>query len=58
MFVNADQFKTIIIQRGNQTIKPKQFLVENDVAEFASSVKLLGIDTDDQLNFNLHIYPT
>ena len=27
----------------------------NDVVEVASSVKLLGMDIDDQLNFHLHI---
>lgn len=27
MIVNPDKFKTIVIQKGNQTIKPPQFLV-------------------------------
>ena len=49
-----DKFKSIIIQKSNQTIKPNQFLRENDIVEIASSVKLLGILIDDQLNFNLH----
>ena len=31
------------------------FLIGNDVVEVASSVKLLGIDIDDQLSFNLYI---
>ena len=38
-----------------KTIKPKQFLIGNDVAEVASSVNLLGIHIDNQLNFNLHM---
>ena len=55
MIVSPDKFKSIIIQKSNQTSKPKQFLIGNDVAEFASSVKLLGMHIDDQLNFNSHI---
>ena len=55
MVVNLDKFKSIIIQKSNQTSKPKQSLIGNDVVEVASSVKLLGIHIDDQLNFNLHI---
>ena len=55
MIVSPDKFKSIIIQKSNQTSKPKQFLIGNDVVEFASSVKLLGIHIDDQLNFNSHI---
>ena len=43
MILNLEKFKSIIIHNGNQTIKPKQFLIGNDVVEIASSVKLLGI---------------
>ena len=55
MIVNPDKFKSIIIQTSNQTTKLKQFLIGKDVVEVSSSVKLLGIHIDDQLNFNLHI---
>ena len=55
MIVNPDKFKSIVIHKSNQTSKPKQFLIGNDVVEVASSVKLLGIHIDDQLSFNLHI---
>ena len=41
MIVNPDKFKSIITQESNQTIKPKQFLIGNDVVEFASFVKLV-----------------
>ena len=51
MVDNPDKFKSIIIQKN----KPKQFLIGNDVAEVASSVNLLGIHIDNQLNFNLHM---
>ena len=55
MLVNPDKFQSIVIQKSNQTNKSKQFLIGNDVVEVTSSVKLLGIHIDDQLNFNLHI---
>ena len=55
MIVNPDKFKSVNIQKSNQTSKPKQFLNRNDVVEVASSVKLLGIHIDYQLSFNLHI---
>ena len=58
MIVNPDKFKSIVIQKRNQTNKSKQFLIGNNVAEVTSSVKrvkLLGIHIDDQLSFNLHI---
>ena len=55
MIVNPDKFKSIIIQKINQTSKHKQFLIGNDVVDVASSVKLLGISIDGQLNFNLYI---
>ena len=55
MIVNPNKFKSNIIQKSNQTSKPKQFLLGNDILEVASSVKLLGIHIYEQLSFNLHI---
>ena len=55
MVVNLGKFRSVIIQKSNQTSKPKQLLIGNDVVEVASSVKLLGIHLDDQLNLNLNI---
>ena len=55
IIVNPDKFKSIIIQKSNQKSKPKQFLIRNDVAEVASSLKLRGINIDVQLSFNPHI---
>ena len=55
MIVNYDKFKSIIIQKINQTSKPKQFLIGNDVVDVTSLVKLLGLHIDDQLSFNLHV---
>ena len=55
MIVNPDKFKSIIIQKDNQTNKPEQFLIGKDFVEVTSLVTLLGIHLDDQLSFNLHI---
>ena len=41
MIVNPNKFKSIIIQKSNQTSKPKEILIGNSVVEVASSVKLL-----------------
>ena len=49
MIVNPNKFKSIIIKKSNQTSKPKEFLIGNDVVEVASLVKLLGIHIDDHL---------
>ena len=54
MIGNPDKFKSIIIQKSNQTSKRKQLLIGNNVVEVASLVKLLGIHIDDQLSFKLH----
>ena len=54
IIVNPDKFKSITVQKSNQKVKAKQFLIQSDVVEMASSVKLLGIHKDDQINFNLH----
>ena len=42
MIVNPDKFKSITMQKNNQTSKPKQFLIGNDIVEVGSSVKLLN----------------
>ena len=39
MIVNPDKFKSIIIPKSDQTSKPKQFLIGNDVVVVASFVK-------------------
>ena len=32
MMINPENFKLIVIQKGSQTIKSKQFFIENDIA--------------------------
>ena len=55
MIVNPGKFKSIVIHKSSQTSKPKQFLIGNDIVEVTPSVKLLGIQIDNQLSFNLHM---
>ena len=55
IIVNRDKFKSPIFQKRNQTIKPKKFLLGNDVVEITLSIKLLEIHIDDHFNFNLFI---
>ena len=38
MILNPDRFKSSFIQKSNQTSKPKQFLIGNDVVGVVSSV--------------------
>ena len=38
MILNPDRFKSSVIQKSNQTSKPKQFLIGNDAVEVVSSV--------------------
>ena len=54
IIVKLQKFKTNIILKGNQTVKPEQFLIGDNVIEVVSSVKLLGILVDDPTNFNLY----
>ena len=54
MIVKLDKFKPIFILKGNQTLKPEEFLIGGNVIEIVSLVKLLAILIDDQINFNLN----
>ena len=54
MIVKLDKFKPIFILKGNQTLKPEEFLIGGNVTEIVSLVKLLAILIDDQINFNLN----
>ena len=55
MIVNPGKFESFVIPKSSQTSKPKQFLIGNDIVEVTPSVKLLGIQIDNQLSFNLHM---
>ena len=53
MIVNPGKFQSIIIDKKKQDHTKETFEIEDKVIE--ASVKLLGVQIDDKLNFNLHI---
>ena len=55
MIVNADKFKAIIITKNVTTNVPKKLFIGDCEINIENSVKLLGIQIDNKLNFNLHI---
>ena len=55
MFVNPNKFKSIIIQKHKTLNQPDKILIGSNSVEITSSVKLLGVTIDNQLNFNIHI---
>ena len=50
MVVNPDKFQAIILDK-----RKRDHTVDNQQIKVVSSVKLLGLQLDDKLNFNLHI---
>ena len=55
MIVNPGKFQSIIIDKKKQDHTKETFEIGDKVIETSPSVKLLGIQIDDKLNFNLHI---
>ena len=55
MIVNPDKFKSIIIPKHKSPHEINAFQIGNNSVEITSSVKLLGISLDNQLNFIGHI---
>ena len=55
MIVNSGKFPSIIIDKKKQDHTKETFEIGDKVIEASSSVKLLGVQIDDKLNFNLHI---
>ena len=55
MIVNPDKFKAIIINRNRKIDIPKTFSIGDNEIKIQNSVKLLGIEIDFKLNFDLHI---
>ena len=58
MIVNPGKFEGIIIDKKKQNQTAKYISIDQKNIKTSSSVKLLGIHTDDKLNFNLHITKT
>ena len=55
MIANPDKFKTIILDKQNSDFSNTKISVNNENLEIVPSVKLLGIQIDSQLNFNICI---
>ena len=55
MIVNPGKFQSIIIDKKKQDHTKETFEIGDKVIETSPSVKLLGIQIDEKLNFNLHI---
>ena len=55
MIVNPGKFQSIIIDKKKQDHTKEAFEIGDKVIEASHSVKLLGVQIDDKLNFNLHI---
>ena len=55
MVVNPDKFQAIILDKPKIDYTDEHITVNNQQINVVSSVKLLGLQLDDKLNFNLHI---
>ena len=55
MIVNLGKFQSIMIDKRKQDHKKETFEIGDKVIEASLLVKLLGVQIDDKLNFNLHI---
>ena len=55
MMVNPGMFQAIIIDKKKKCHTNETLKIGDKIIKASSSVKLLGVQIDDQLNFNLHI---
>ena len=55
MVLSLDKFQAIILDKRKRDHTNEPITVDNQQIEFVSSVKLLGLQLDNKLNFNLHI---
>ena len=55
MVVSPDKFQGIILDKWKRDHADESITVDNQQIEVVSSVKLLGLQLDDKLSFNLHI---
>ena len=55
MVVNPDKLQAIILDKRKSDQTNERTTVDNQKIKVASSVKRLGLQLDDKLNFNLHI---
>ena len=55
MIVNPGKFQSIIFDKKKQNHTAEYISIDQKNIKTSSSVKLLGVHIDDELNFNLHI---
>ena len=55
MIVNPGKFQTIILDKKKNNHTQEIIRIDKNVVKVKLPVKLLGIQTDAELNFNLHI---
>ena len=55
MVVNPDKFQAIILDKQKSYHINERITVDNQQTKIMYSLKLLGLQLDDKLNFNLHI---
>ena len=55
MIINPCKFQSIIIDKKKQDQTKETFEIGDKIIESWPLVKLLGVQIDDKLNFNLHI---
>ena len=55
MVVNQDKFQAIILDKRESNHTNERITVDNQQIKVVSSVKPLGLQLEDKLNFNLHI---
>ena len=55
MVVSPDKFQVIILDKRKRDHADESITVDNQQIEVVPSVKLLGLQFDDKLSFNLHI---
>ena len=55
MIVNNGKFQAIMLDKKKTNHTQEKIKIGNNAVQVKSSVKLLGVQTDAELNFNLHI---
>ena len=55
MIVNPGKFQSIIVESNKGKINPQSLKINSNFIETSESVKLLGIEIDNQLNFQSHV---
>ena len=55
MIVNPEKFQVIILDKQKYDYSTETIKFDNKTVETVSSVRLLGIQLDDKLNFSLHV---